>query len=97
MQEGNKFRKSDCNLKQLNSLLESSPIHKLRTTVANSSMTSLDFSNYRSTLSNNIQSRPSSNIPSFKKQSYNLKDQLSSLQDKVNLAKKQLKLNTTMI
>ena len=60
-------------------------------------MASLDFSNYRSTLSNSYQVRPATNLPSFKKQSNTLKDQLSSLQDKVNLAKRQMKLNTTVV
>ena len=56
-------------------------------------MASLDFSSYRSTLSNQVNSRPSSNLPTFKKQSITLKDQLSSLQEKVNSAKQQMKLN----
>ena len=56
-------------------------------------MASLDFSSYRSTLSNQVNSRPSSNLPTFKKPSITLKDQLSSLQEKVNSAKQQMKLN----
>ena len=56
-------------------------------------MASLDFSSYRSTLSNQVNTRPSSNLPTFKKQSITLKDQLSSLQEKVNSAKQQMKLN----